>query len=235
MFLDIDGTLIDIAATPDAIEIPVELAPLLARLDAATGGALALVSGRTLAEIDRYFPNGPRWIAGCHGGERRLPDGEWRHPMTDGAAVERVQRDIASLEPLDSAVLAEFKPLGAVIHYRNAPSLGPVLKAAAESIAGSTPGFECHSAKMAYELRPGDVGKDHVLRDWIAQHPFMGRVPVMIGDDLTDEPAMAWAQEAGGFAVKVGHGPTGARHRLDSPADVRAALAGWLAAHGAGP
>ncbi|MEO1362705.1 MAG: trehalose-phosphatase [Pseudomonadota bacterium] len=229
LFLDFDGTLVDIADTPDGIHVPAALGGLLDDLRAATNGAMALVTGRSIRDIERHLPGAVPWIAGCHGGERRTPQGHWAHPLTGDGRVRALQREVKALRGFRQGVITEEKPLGAVVHYRRTPDLEPALHRAAQAIATAYPGFECHPAKMAFELRPADMGKAHVLRAWMQEPPFKGRVPVFLGDDLTDEPALAWVRDAGGTAIKVGDGDSVAPHRLTTPDAVRDALAAWHA------
>jgi trehalose 6-phosphate phosphatase len=232
LFLDFDGVLVDLAAGPDAIVVPAALRTLLPRLETALGGALAIVSGRAVADLERHIGPLPGWVAGSHGGERRRPgQADAPHPLTAIDRVAVVQRRVKTLAQFGTAILVEIKPLGAVVHYRGDPSKEDVLRRAAEEIAAHSPGFECHPAKMAFELRPRDVGKDKVVADWLQRAPFRGRTPVYFGDDLTDEPALGMVQAAGGRAIKVGKGPSVARHRLDSPTEVLATLTRWLDDH----
>lgn len=229
VFLDFDGVLVELAERPDAITVPPALVPLVQRLEAATGGATAIVTGRAIDDIRGYLDPAPQWLAGCHGGERAMPgQADAPHPLTGSQAVGEVQRQVQALEAYGDGVVTEMKPLGGVVHYRQAPDLRDVLAEAAETIALSHAGFEAHPAKMAFELKPSDVGKVHVVADWMGQAPFAGRTPLYFGDDLTDEPAMGWVQDAGGIAVKVGPGDSVARARVDGPADVLSALTNWL-------
>lgn len=227
IFLDFDGVLVDLAETPDAIEVPGALPDLLQRLRDCADGALAVVTGRPAADVQARLGKVPRWIAGSHGGERITPDGASAHPLTDSATVRAVRRSVTALNRVGPDLFAEEKPLGAVIHYRRSPAYRSVLERAAHIIAEANPEFEVHEAKMAYELRPKDVGKDIVVREWLERAPFEGRTPVYFGDDLTDEPAMAEVQKAGGVAVKVGEGDSVASERIDAPKDVLALLNGW--------
>ncbi|MEL6518074.1 MAG: trehalose-phosphatase [Pseudomonadota bacterium] len=231
IFLDFDGVLVDLAERPDAITVPDTLGPLLRRLEAATHGATAIVTGRAIDDIRTYLDQPPAWLAGCHGGERAMPgQPDAPHPLTGSSAVQDIQRQVGALAAFGDGVVTEMKPLGAVVHYRNAPALEAALADAAHAIAVSQAGFEAHRAKMAFELKPQDVGKERVVADWMDRTPFAGRTPIYFGDDLTDELAMGWVQSTGGIAVKVGAGDTVAAHRVDHPGDVLAALSAWLEA-----
>lgn len=232
IFLDFDGTLIDLAGTPDRIRIPPDLTSLLSRLVSATEGAVALVTARSIKNVLQFLPDAPVWLAGCHGGERRSDRGFWAHPMAGGSEVNCVQREVAALNAFGPDIIMEFKPLGAIVHYRAEPHLETALRRATDIIAAENPDFEAHPAKMAFDLRPRDVGKDHVLREWMTQPPFKDRVPVFFGDDPTDERALCWVQRAGGIAVKVGKGQSVAGHRVTNPTEARTLLADWLTGHG---
>ena len=224
LFLDFDGCLVEIAPRPDAVAVPPDLPDLLARLHDRLGGAVALVSGRDVADLRRYLPDFPGAIAGSHGAELSL----------DGRLIEathRVDLDLPALHRAAAAavadhpaILVEAKPHGVALHYRADPSLRVVVEEAMARLADAHPDMVLQPAKMAVELRPAGTGKDGALDRLMAMPPFAGRVPVYAGDDLTDEVAMARAQALGGHGIKIGAGDTVARHRVPDPA----ALARWL-------
>ncbi|MDB6177150.1 trehalose-phosphatase [Paracoccus sp. Z330] len=224
LFLDFDGCLVEIAARPDAIVVPAGLPDLLRDLFRRQGGALALVSGRSIADLRRYLPDFPGAMSGSHGAELSLNGGDTETAHGLDLDVAALHRDAATLSATEPAILIEQKPHGVVMHYR----ANPGLRHRAEEIAGELlsryAGLVLQPAKMAIELRPDGVGKDKALIRLMSDPPFRGRRPVYIGDDLTDEVAMEAAQRLGGFAIKIGSGKTGARHRLGDPA----ALAAWL-------
>jgi trehalose 6-phosphate phosphatase len=124
-------------------------------------------------------------------------------------------------------LLLERKPVGLGLHYRGAPDRAGAVTALAEALLPGLPGFHAHHGKMVIELRPDGIGKGHALRDLMRSAPFQGRHPVMFGDDATDEPAFAVANTMGGLSVKIGPGPTVARHRLANPHHLRRLLARW--------
>lgn len=224
LFLDFDGCLVDIAPRPDAVVIPPELPDRLARLHGALGGAVALVSGRDVADLRAYLPDFPGAIAGSHGAELSL-DGrliETTHAVDlDLGALHRAAADAVADHP---AILVERKPHGVALHYRADPSLRPVVEEVMAQLADAHPDMVLQPAKMAVELRPAGTGKDGALDRLMSMTPFAGRVPVYAGDDLTDEAAMARAQALGGHGIKIGAGETVAHHRLPDPA----ALGRWL-------
>jgi len=220
LFLDIDGTMLDIAARPDLVVIPPNLPKLLDTLREQRGGALAILSGRPLAQIDQFFPSALP-AAAEHGAILRDTSGEIHNltprPAAFGhwlAALNAAARDIPG-------VLVEEKRVSLVIHYRQAPEAAETLRALAERlIAESGPDVALLPAHMAFELRPRGAGKESALAWFMQQAPFAGRKPVFIGDDVTDEPAIALANELGGTGLHV------ARDFAGSPQAVR----DWLAA-----
>jgi trehalose 6-phosphate phosphatase len=229
IFLDFDGTLIELAQTPDGIDVPADLPDLLHCLARRTAGALALVSGRAVADLRRYLPDAPGCLVGNHGCQITCPGAPaWHHPLIGANIVAALQRDVQSLADSAPGLIAEPKPAGAVLHYRRAPAEEPRLARAMTALADAAPGIELHRAKMALELRPDDAGKDRAIARLMQAAPFAGRVPVMLGDDLTDEPAMDFAQQGGGLACKVGSGDTIARHRRAGPADVHDLIRRWV-------
>ncbi|WP_164738125.1 trehalose-phosphatase [Frigidibacter oleivorans] len=218
IFLDFDGTLVEIAPTPDAVEIPQGMADLLNRLHDASEGALALVSGRAIADLAGFLPGYRGPIIGSHGAEARgLPT----LAAADGAA-----QDLAPLHArfadfaAPRGLLAEPKPHGAAIHFRGNPEAEDEARAFVEEVLADWPDLKIQPAKMAFELKPKSASKDIALRRIADEPPFAGRRPVYAGDDATDEPAIGWAQQAGGLGVKIGDGASQARHRLAGPAEV---------------
>lgn len=228
VFLDFDGTLVDLAARPDAIVVPPGLAGLLADLGAAVSGALALVSGRAIDDIAAHLPGFAGTVSGGHGAELRIGGAITRHPAAAsdelGAALAIARGAFA---PGDG-ILIEEKPTGLVLHYRQAPQMAGAARDLALRLAERFPVFEHHASKMAEELRPRGIGKDRAVAGMLDRAPFAGRVPVVFGDDATDEPAMALAQDRGGIAIKVGEGRSRARLRAEDPATVLRVLENWI-------
>ncbi|MFD1796602.1 trehalose-phosphatase [Paracoccus aurantiacus] len=223
LFLDFDGVLVEIAASPDAIQVPPALQDRLDRLHDRLDGALALVSGRHVADLRRYLPRFAGVIAGSHGAEMAHGD---RVDLASGAALDIAAIHAAAhhLAAAHGTILVEEKPLGVAMHYRAEPALAAFVDAAMRELEAQFPGTRLQPAKMAVELQPEDAGKDGALGRLMSAAPFQGRVPVYVGDDLTDEPAMTAAQDRGGFAIKIGEGDSVARYRLADPP----ALARWL-------
>ncbi|MBY5934639.1 trehalose-phosphatase [Tateyamaria omphalii] len=225
--MDFDGTLVDIAPTPDGIYIPDALPALLNDLQDRAGGALVLISGRAAGDLANWLPDYTGLIVGGHGAE-------WRR---DGKLTPRVDLSPDSLDMLRDAasafagaqppILLEEKPTGIVLHYRAQPDLQHTVETFTARLSQTHSDFEAHPAKMAVEMRPRGVGKDLAMAEIMAFDLFSGRTPVMIGDDTTDEPAMEWAQKQGGLGIKVGPGDTKARHRLPDTQAVHTLLKHW--------
>jgi trehalose 6-phosphate phosphatase len=228
LFLDIDGTLIDIAPTPDSVTVPRRLIATLPALATRFSGALALVSGRALATMDRLFAPLRLTAAGQHGAEfRRRPEA----PVESLVAPERIARAAELLRDLPArfpGIMVEEKGLSIAIHFRNAPeAAAPTRQAAIEAVEASDGALELLEGKMVWDLRPHHITKGTAIEMLMAEPPFAGRLPVMVGDDRTDEDGFAAAARLGGAGILVGPArPTGARFRLPDPRACRA----WLAA-----
>ncbi|MSU89161.1 trehalose-phosphatase [Rhodobacteraceae bacterium 2CG4] len=223
LLLDFDGTLVEIAPRPDAITVPAALPALLAALHRRLSGALALVSGREVADIRRYLPEFPGTIIGSHGAERAEPGRTAAPPAAlEGLeAIREAVRDFAAKHP---ALLLEPKAHGVVLHFRQAPELGPQVARFMGELAERHPDFAVQQAKMAWELRPGFADKGRAVRSLLGLDPFTDRIPIYVGDDATDEAAMNVVQDLGGVGIKIGQGSSVAMHRLPDPA----ALLRWL-------
>ena len=227
--LDFDGTLVDLAPTPDAVEVPPALADTLTRLAARMGERLVIVTGRDVASFSRFLPHFDGALIASHGAEHRVDGEHAPHPLEGSEAVAEIWRRVAAFTEERPGTLLERKPLGAGLHYRLAPEQREAARMFTLSLLPDAPEFEIHEAKMAYEIRPKGIGKGAAFRDWLARPAVHGAIPIFVGDDTTDEPAMEVAQAGGGFAIKVGPGESCARHRLSDPGSVRALLDRWLA------
>lgn len=228
LFLDVDGTLLEIAARPQAVSVPAELRELLRRLSLATGGALALVSGRAIADLDALFDPLTLPSAGLHGFEHRGARGVCRRraaPST--AALELARRAMHQLARQHGGLLVEDKRFALALHYRGAPQLEDTVLAAMQEVAARVRDeLELQRGKRVVELRPAGATKAQAVAAYLEEAPFAGRMPVFIGDDLTDEPAFELVNRSGGLSVLVGDPrPSAARARLADVAAVRA----WLA------
>jgi trehalose 6-phosphate phosphatase len=219
VFLDIDGTLLDIAPTPQTVRVPAGLIDSLTRLHRALGGALAFVSGRRLDDIDALFAPLRMVAAAEHGAILRLPGG--RVEETDIAIPAEWRTDLARFARAHPGVLIEEKKHSIVAHYRLAPAAEPAARRIADALAaGEADRFHVLPARMAYEICSREVSKAAVMRRLMTIAPFSGRLPVFVGDDVSDEPAIAAAKQAGGLGLHV------ARDFGGEPARVRA----WVSA-----
>lgn len=217
LFLDFDGTLAPIQTDPDAVGLPEGGAAILAALAHKLGGALAILSGRDLRDLARRTP-ATLWRAGAHGLEVARPgDMPESAPQAAPAALISALAIIAA--GVDGARLEQKGPVLA-LHYRAAPQAGDALAAAMEKALASVDGYVLQSGKMVHEAKPGHANKGRALAHFMELAPFAGRTPIMIGDDATDEDAIAFALKAGGGGVKVGPGDSLANFRLSDPDDV---------------
>jgi len=214
-FFDVDGTLADLAETPGAVRVSEELRRSLEALHQCAGGAVAILSGRPLAEIDRLFPQAQLPASGQHGAERRNAEGHAiRHqPTRDLAPIrERLAHAIVDKPGL----LLEDKGLSLALHYRRAPLLEEFVQRTMDALLpelGDEYGIQI--GKSVVELKPSGRDKERALLEVMAEPPFVGRTPVFVGDDATDEFAFETVNRLGGLSIKVGTGDTAARWRLE--------------------
>lgn len=225
LFLDLDGVLAPLAPTPDAVGPEPGRTRAVERLTQALNGRVAVVSGRTLAEIDRIVDGAARAASGVHGLERRGADGALsaRDPSPAVKKAVAAFRDFAASRP---GVLVEDKGLSAGLHFRQAPDAADAALALATGLAQET-GLMLQPGSMVLELKTPGADKGTAVTAFMQEAPFAGALPVMVGDDLTDEAGFRAAEALGGFGVLVGpERTTAARYRLD---DVAAVL-DWLGA-----
>jgi len=222
-FLDVDGTLIDIADTPDAVRVDTELLELIARLYRASGGALALVSGRAISDLESRLGTLHLPLAGQHGLERRDAAGRlWIHaaPPAAKCAIKEALAPVLARHP---GLLLEDKGLTLALHYRLAPHLAAYAHRLMLRLASGA-GLEVQFSKRVAELKPSGIDKGTAVAEYLAESPFSGRRPVFIGDDVNDEHGFAEVNRLDGISIKVGRGRSCACFRL---ADVAAARR-WL-------
>ncbi len=221
LFLDFDGTLVEIGPDPDAIVLDPKTAESLSRLSLRLAGAVALLSGRDIRDLARRTPPSV-WRAGGHGLEIVAPDAALPPSPNppDDAVLARLRE--ATRTP---GVRIEIKGPVAALHYRAAPEAAEACIEAAREAAGLGTDLVHQPGKMVVEVKPASAHKGKALRNIASAPPFAGRRPLMFGDDTTDEDAIAAAQDLGGLGIKIGDGPTAARLHAPSPAALRA----WLA------
>jgi trehalose 6-phosphate phosphatase len=206
VLLDIDGTLLDLAPTPREVWVPPGLSKTLNRLLDKTSGALALVSGRSLNDIDLIFAPDQFPAVGGHGAEMRL--------ATDGDAVathappmdKELKRRLAAIAKLSPGILLEDKGYSLALHYRLAPHAEKAIYAAVSLIRADLPNapIEVLPGKCVCEIKHSGFNKATGVRELMTHEPFKGRRPIFIGDDVTDEAVFAIVPEFGGLAFSVG-------------------------------
>lgn len=228
LFLDFDGTLVDIAEQPHEVHVPAGLVQTLQALDGYLGGAVAVISGRPIAQIDDFLRPLKMPAAGVHGAERRSASGEVTlmatHPL-DG--VEQAARQLAARH---AGLLVEGKRGSIALHYRQAPELEALCLAAMQAAVDASPGLTLLHGKMVIEAKPSGSSKGRAIEDFMREAPFAGRTPLFVGDDVTDEAGFASVQRIGGIGVKVGEGPTVAAQRIATPEQFRQQLHDAVAA-----
>ena len=226
LFLDFDGALIELAETPDSVVVPPGVRVLLSSCAEAFGGAVAVVSGRSLAALDALLDPLRLPAAGLHGLERRMPDGTVERSARRTADLAGLRARCLSLVQEDPRLLVEDKGVALALHFRRAPEREEELR---ELMAGAAARYEGHHllhGKMMLEVRPAHADKGKAIARYLEVPPFSGRRPVFAGDDLTDEDGFAAVNRLGGIGIKVGAGESAATCRVP---DV-AALHDWLAA-----
>ncbi len=213
VFLDVDGTLAPIVPRPDEAAISAETRDAVARLTEATGGALAVLSGRDLADLDRMLAPLRLPAGASHGVVRRDGRGGIRRDETAAARLaEAAGRMEEFARPRD--LLIERKAGAVTVHYRNKPEAGDAARALVDEIVAGSQGLRAIHGNMVSEVAVAEANKGRALDAFMAEPPFAGRTPFMAGDDTTDEDAFEAAQARGGLALKIGTGPSAARLRV---------------------
>ncbi|MEC5319834.1 trehalose-phosphatase [Brenneria populi subsp. brevivirga] len=219
-FFDVDGTLAEIQPQPDAVTLPPAVRANLRALSAACGGALALVSGRPIEQIDRLAAPLKLPLAGVHGAERRDGMGNLQRvelPTEVAASLRQtLEHEMAAMP----GALLEAKGAAFALHYRQAmPYRQRILRLAA-SAAARFPQLTLQPGKCVVEIKPRATDKGAAINAFMRETPFCGRTPVFVGDDLTDESGFLAVNAVRGISIKVGEGSSHARYRLSRVADV---------------
>ncbi|HTY80910.1 MAG TPA: trehalose-phosphatase [Candidatus Bathyarchaeia archaeon] len=226
-FLDVDGTLLDFASDPRAVKVDAALTALLARLLDVSAGAVALISGRTLRDLDALFSPLVLPAAGQHGAERRPADRLRPRPSARRDDLRPAIRDLGDFAAMQPGVLVEDKGMTVAVHFRQRPEIrAAVLRETARVAARLGPAWRLQEGSLTSEITPAGRDKGVAIAEFMSEPPFAGRVAVFVGDDLSDEHGFAMVNELGGLSLKVGGGDTAARWRLRDVSAVRA----WLAA-----
>ncbi|KQQ45372.1 trehalose phosphatase [Duganella sp. Leaf126] len=223
VFLDFDGTLVELAETPDTVLVAPGLVQVLAALAAKLEGRLAIVSGRPIAQIDAMLAPLKLPVAGVHGAERRDHAGQLH--IASAPSLDAAQAILRALVLAHDGLLLEEKRGALALHYRLAPGLRGQCEQAMAAALAAAPGTVLLHGKMVLELKPAATNKGSAVAEFLQEAPFKGRRPVFVGDDTTDEAGIAYAQQLGGVGVKIGAGPSAARCRLASPQALHAQLA----------
>lgn len=216
LFLDVDGTLLEIADHPDAVRGSPRLKLLLRRALLDLDGCVALVSGRPIVELDRLFAPLVMPAAGLHGVERRSADGTFHYSAAMDDRLHAVRHRLMEFAQAHPGILVEDKGAALALHYRNAPDKrdeSAELMAEVADAAGDA--FHLQHGKMVLELKPAGRDKGTAVRQFMDESPFRGRTPVFVGDDVTDEDGFAAVNHLGGESIRVGDGQaTAARRRV---------------------
>jgi len=203
LLLDMDGTLIDLAPTPDAVVVVPGLTDALDSLRDRLGGALAIVTGRPIETVDRLLGTAPGAVAGEHGGAiRHARDAPIERPDLPAPPAVWLEAAEALVAAFPGALL-ETKTRGFALHYRLAPAAGPPFHAVLRALVAGSSGFQLLPAHMLWEIRPLGTDKGRAVEALMARAPFAGRLPVFIGDDVTDEDGMRAARKLGGAGFRV--------------------------------
>jgi trehalose 6-phosphate phosphatase len=234
ILLDIDGTILDLAPSPRQVWVPTGLRRLLSRLGDLTGGALALVSGRSINDIDLIFSPLQLAAIGVHGAEMRL-SGDAEVQARVAPLSKALKRKLATVNELGPGILVEDKGYSLALHYRLAPEKGSAVLAAVGAICSMAPeeAVEILPGKLVVDVKPAGINKGNAVAELMQHPPFVGRRPVFIGDDTTDVPVFRIIPELGGQAYSVGAIVAEVDGNFDRPETVRhwlARLAGESAA-----
>jgi trehalose 6-phosphate phosphatase len=222
LFLDVDGTMIDFASNPQAVEVSPDLAPRLDRLARRFGGALALVSGRSLSDLDRLFRPFRFAAAGVHGAERRDAQGRLHYSGLSREDLEPARGELERFAASHPGVLLEDKGRGLVLHFRQAPHAERDVREVVDRILASLPaGAGVQAGHYVLEIKGDASSKRAAVEAFMREPPFAGRVPVYLGDDLTDLGALAYVDAAGGHAIFVGREARPGWSLLSGPSAVR--------------
>lgn len=225
-FFDFDGTLAAIAEEPDKVTVTDQVLEALDRLYRNTHGALAIVSGRPIAVLDRFLSPLKLPASGVHGLEWRDARGDVHHNSYDPASLERLRQGATEFAEGRAGLIVEEKPGSVALHYRQRPDLEERCRRLGEQLAASIPGVAVMEGKMVVELRLGGRSKADAVYEFMATAPFHGRRPLFAGDDVTDEDAFRFVEEMGGAGIKIGGGETAASLRMPD----REAFEAWLRA-----
>lgn len=219
LFLDFDGTLAEIASQPELVEVQQDLVATLQAVARRLGAALAIVSGRTLVDLDGFLSPLRLPAAAEHGAVQRFSGaGVRRLAAPDLQAIEALALALAAQHP---GLRVEIKSATVALHYRHAQELEALCLQALVEAVKRTPGVDLIQGKCVFEIKPSGVSKGTAIQAFMAESPFAGRIPMFAGDDTTDEAGFVVVLAMGGQAIKVGAGKSVADYRCASPAQLR--------------
>ncbi|MFP4003662.1 MAG: trehalose-phosphatase [Alphaproteobacteria bacterium] len=221
MFLDFDGTLVDFADHPDDVELDSRTLACVRRIYDRLDGALAIVTGRDIASVDRFFAPHLMPVAGVHGLVRRDVSGRVHSVPLDEEVLAGLASKLQGFAARHPGLLVERKPGAVVLHHRRRPDLAGTCLDRMERLTGELGGVTLMRGKAVIEARAGNADKGGAIAAFLKEPPFAGRCPVFAGDDVTDEHGFARVNALGGVTIKVGPGPTCARYRVPQIGDFR--------------
>jgi trehalose 6-phosphate phosphatase len=221
-FLDMDGTLLALAPSPDGVRVDRRLRRTIEELRTFAGGAVAMITGRAIADVDRLFPGCELLTAGQHGLERRTAAGRVIRHTPPARRLDATRRRLGEAAARHPGLLLEDKGHSLALHYRRAPRLaGYAHRLARGEAAALGERYALRGGKRVIEIAPRGEDKGAAIAAFMAEVPFRGRIPVFLGDDVTDEFGFRVVNRLDGYSIKVGPGRTDARWRLSGVAAVR--------------
>lgn len=226
LFLDFDGTLAEIAPAPDLVHFFPETRKIIDALSKSFSGAVAIVTGRNISEIDGHMAPLKLPIAGLYGLVHRTAAGDIVDFPVVGKALARASAELKTMVEQHPGLLLELKGQTIALHYRSRPDLAAACYEAVSNAVQGRPGLKMIEGKMVVEITPSGADKGRAVQDFLSEQPFKGRRPIYAGDDVSDEDAFAVVNALGGVAIKIGPGPTAARFRANDIAQLLA----WLTA-----
>lgn len=224
MFFDFDGTLADLAARPDEVQVPDETRRILLDLREALRGAVAIISGREIASVDHFLLPVQLAISGVHGLTRRDAQGNLYATEPDLDGIHQVQNRLGPFVAANTGLLLESKTGAVALHYRQRPELEAESHAAMRQAVAGHERIQLRPGKMVIEALAHNGNKGEAIASFLKEPPFAGRLPVFAGDDVTDEDGFALVNSLGGISIKVGNGETQARYRAKNTQE----LLSWL-------
>jgi trehalose 6-phosphate phosphatase len=224
LFLDFDGTLVAIADRPDDVRLDSSTRQALVYLDTLLGGALAIITGREIAAVDRFLDPLRLSIAGVHGLTRRDAQGHMHRPSIDGGFTSAIERTLFPLLKKHPALFLEYKYGAVALHYRSHPELEKDCITLMEAAVHELHGVELKRGKMVVEAKAVGGNKGAAIADYLNEKPFAGRRAVFAGDDVTDEDAFILVNARDGISIKIGPGETHATYRASGTGEFLA----WL-------